>query len=588
MINFNIRKEKTLYLRNHIFRDEQFKIFLLAIIVGVLVAYAAISFRTLFELIQELLFNFPLSISLQNLTKIPWWVLLIVPSLGGLFVGILIHILLPNHKPLGVADVIAAGALNRGRMSLSLTIKGAIINSVSIGVGASVGREGPIIHLGAGFASWIAKKTGLSPALSLTILGCGVASAIGASFNAPIAGVFFALEVVIGHYALHTFTPIVISSVAGTLVSRIHFGDYPAFLIPEYSIASFFEFPAFIFLGIISSIIALFFMKSIFLCEDTINKFNIPTWLRPFFAGIFIGIFSLFLPQTLGTGYAATNAALYSSLSLGFLITLVLAKIMTTAACLGSGFGGGIFSPSIFVGAMLGGAYGIITGNIFPELTSDPGFYALIGMAAVAAPIIGAPISTILIAFELTGEFSAVIASMVAVSISCLICHRISGGSFFTQQLNRQGKTVYGSRLQQILSTQKIKDIMSSDFEIIREKAPLSEIRLIITNSVSGDFIVVDNSENLIGFIDLNSSRSTILNQSLDDIINAKDLAESFNNQVRPDDDISFALEIMEKQGLEYLPVILNNKILGIVHQKDALITYNKTLVAAQAAEHNE
>ena len=141
--------------------------------------------------------------------------------------------------------MIAAGALNRGRISLSLTIKGAIINMLSIGVGASVGREGPIIHLGAGCASWIAKKFGLSPALSLTILGCGVASAIGASFNAPIAGVFFALEVVIGHYALHTFTPIVIASVAGTLVSRIHIGDFPAFIIPEYAIVSFFEFPAF-------------------------------------------------------------------------------------------------------------------------------------------------------------------------------------------------------------------------------------------------------------------------------------------------------------------------------------------------------
>lgn len=583
-----MQKGKTHYLWNHIFKDEQFKIFLLAIIVGILVAYAAISFRLLFELIQELLFNYPLSLSLQNLSNIPWWILLIVPSLGGLFVGILIQTLLQNHKPLGVADVIAAGALNRGRMSLSLTIKGAIINSISIGVGASVGREGPIIHLGAGFASWIAKKTGLSPALSLTILGCGVASAIGASFNAPIAGVFFALEVVIGHYALHTFTPIVISSVAGTIVSRIHFGDYPAFILPEYSIASFFEFPAFILLGILSSIVALFFMKSIFLCEDAIDKLNIPIWLRPFFAGIFIGIIALFLPQTLGIGYAATNAALYSSLSLGLLITLVIAKTMTTAACLGCGFGGGVFSPSIFVGAMLGGAFGMFASSFFPDLASNPGFYALIGMAAVAAPIIGAPISTILIAFELTGEFSAVTAAMVSVSISCLICHRISGGSYFTQQLNRQGKKVYGSRLQQILSTQKVRDIMSYDFEIIKTKTLLSEIRSIISNSTSSDFIVVDESENLIGFVDLNSSRSTILNQNLDKIINAKDLSESFNNQVRPDDEISFALEIMEKQGLEYLPVILNNKILGIVHQKEALITYNKTLVAAQAAEHNE
>ena len=388
-------------------RNNQLILSVLAAAIGVGAAYGAIGFRHLIDLIQLGALGFSSGRVSTLAAALPWWHLVLAPTLGGLAVGIFVRFALTGGRPQGVADVIEATVLRGNRMSLRDGIGAALASAASIGVGASVGREGPVVHLGATIASWVGTRLHLGRSMSLTLLGCGIASGIAASFNGPIAGVFFALEVVIGHYALSAFAPIVVASVIGTIISRIHFGDFLAFVIPPHVIQSFWEFPAFALLGVISALVAMAFMRAIMLVEDPGERSGVPRWLRPAIGGLLVGLIALAFPQVLGVGYEATDAALKQQFSIWLLAALVAAKLAATALSLGLGFGGGVFSPSLVVGAMLGGAFGLAATGLFPELSSGHGVYALVGMGAVAGAVLGAPISTILIVFELTADFEA-------------------------------------------------------------------------------------------------------------------------------------------------------------------------------------
>jgi CIC family chloride channel protein len=350
-------------------RNDQLILSMLAVVIGVFSGLAAIGFRYAIDLVQRLFYGFGGEQVATLAAELPWWHLLLAPALGGLLVGLLIYFVMPGRRPQGVAQVIEASALKGGRMSLTTGLKAAVVSAASIGAGASVGREGPVVHLGASLGGWLAKQLHLGRSLSRTLLGCGVAAAVAASFNAPIAGSFFALEVVVGHYALSAFAPIVIASVTGTLVSRMHYGDFPAFILPDqWVIVSFWEFPAFALLGVVSAVAAIVFMRSVFYTEAVIAKVPIPVWSRPAVAGLLIGVIAVGFPQVLGVGYEATDAALSALYPLWLLVALIVLKTAATAIALGGGFGGGVFSPSLFIGAMVGGSFGVIATQAFPVL----------------------------------------------------------------------------------------------------------------------------------------------------------------------------------------------------------------------------
>ena len=257
--------------RRVIGNDHMILVFL-AMIAGGLAGSAVTLFREFIALIQALLFGSTSERLFVNADALAWWKILLVPVVGGLVVGAVVHFLLPQKRPHGVADVIEASALKGGRMSSRTGLVAALASAISIGTGASVGREGPAVHLGASLAGWMGRRLHLTRSLTRTLLGCGVAAAVAASFNAPIAGALFASEVVIGHYALRAFAPIVIASVAGTAVSRAFFGDFPAFALAETPLASFWEFPAFVGLGVTAGIAAIVFIHTIFSVQQLATK----------------------------------------------------------------------------------------------------------------------------------------------------------------------------------------------------------------------------------------------------------------------------------------------------------------------------
>ncbi|MEO1188902.1 MAG: chloride channel protein, partial [Pseudomonadota bacterium] len=263
------------------------------------------------------------------------WQIVMVPCLGGLVIGLLCRFILPAPQPQGVADVIEANALRNGRMPAPQGLAAAFVSASSIGVGASVGREGPIVHLGAVMASWVAQRLHLSPSLSRTLLGCGVSAGIAAAFNAPIAGVFFALEVVIGHYGLGAFSPVVLASIIGTIITRVHIGDNPAFVLPPDFVASFWEVPAFVLLGVVCSGVAIMLMAGTALMIRLHERVKTPVWVRPMLGGAFVGLIAIRYPEVLGVGYQITDNALFARYTVELMFVMAAAKLIATVISLG-------------------------------------------------------------------------------------------------------------------------------------------------------------------------------------------------------------------------------------------------------------
>ncbi|MDP6788467.1 MAG: chloride channel protein [Rhodospirillales bacterium] len=549
---------------------------------------AIIGFREAIGLFQTVFFTTGserLYLYVQNL---PWWRVLLAPAVGGLIVGALVHRLMPGQRPQAVADVIEAAALRGGRMSARNGMAAALISAVSLGVGASAGREGPAVHLGATFGGWLADRLHLTRSNSRTLLGCGVAAAVAASFNAPIAGALFATEVVVGHYALRAFAPIVIASVTGTVISRVYFGDFPAFALTHSGITSIWEYPAFLGLGVASAITAIAFMRGVGLAAAMAEKSRLPVWLRPAAAGLAIGALAIAFPQVLGVGYGATEAALKVVFPFWLLVALLFAKVAATALCLGFRFGGGVFSPSLVIGAMLGGAYGFAVTALMPALSSGPGAYTIVGMGAVASAVLGAPISTTLIIFEMTGDYALTVAVMVAVVVASVITQNFYGQSFFAKQLEQRGYDLKEGFESALLRALDVSQVMAHDSGIVRPETNLPTVRARLQASAAGQLFVVDEGGRLFGTITLADLSEAAFDQAVDTLINAGDVARPTPSTLTAGDDLETALKLFRSTGEPHIAVVEDADtlvFLGCVHERDVMNAYNRALVESRREE---
>ncbi len=578
---------KALMRVRRVVRNDQLILSILAMVVGSAVGGAVILFREGIDLFQKLFFqSSPEALNLAA-AALPWWQVMLVPTAGGLLVGLFVYHFMPDRRPHGLADAIEASALRGGRMSGTAGLKAAFVSALSIGAGASVGREGPAVHLGASLGGWLSKRLHLTRSLSRTLLGCGAAAAVAASFNAPLAGALFANEVVIGHYALRTFAPVVIASVTGTAISRIYFGAYPAFVIEKNVIASLWEFPAFVGLGIIGGIVAIILIRGIGVAGNLSEKVPGPVWLRPAIAGLMVGAIAIVFPQVMGVGYGATSQALGGHLLLWVLIGVAVAKILATSLSLGFGFGGGIFSPSLMIGAMVGGAYGMIATQIFPEYSSGSGVYTIIGMGAVASAVLGAPISTTLIVFEMTGDWELTTAVVISVVVASVVTQQIFGKTFFIWQLEKRGLDIQGGLEAVHLRSVRVIQVMSQDSEVVSVKTKLQGVREHLQRSRLGQLFVLQDDE-LVGTVTLADLREMAFDHEFDHLVNASDVARAHPPVLSADDDLATALKMMHDTGEEHIAVVKDTKsmkFLGCVHERDVMESYNNALIESRREE---
>jgi CIC family chloride channel protein len=422
---------------------DEVQFWLIALFMGILGGLAAVGFRKAISLLQTMVYGTDDLMLASHAQTLSWQVLFFTPIVGGLIVGIILHYTSETKRAGSVAEVIEGAALHDGRVPIKGGLGSAAASLITLSTGGSSGREGPVVHLSAVISSWICSVIRADGVTARDLLGCAVAAAVSASFNAPIAGALFALEVVLRHFAVHAFAPIVIASVAGAIIGRLTFGDMTEFSLPTETMLSFYvELPAFLLLGLVCGVVAVVVMKAIFWADDVgthiQEKTKLPGWARPALAGVLLGFLALGSPHIIGAGYETTSAALTGNLLFGTAVVYTLIKAVAVAITMAGRMGGGIFSPSLMIGAMTGLAFGYVATSILPSVSGSETLYALAGMGAVAAAVLGAPISTTLIVFELTGDWQTGLAVMVAVSMSTALASRLVDRSFFLTQLERR------------------------------------------------------------------------------------------------------------------------------------------------------
>ncbi|WP_109667784.1 chloride channel protein [Roseicyclus mahoneyensis] len=529
----------------------QIQFWLIALLIGIAAGFAALFFRKGINWLQETLYGVEDVRLLHSFAEsLPWYLILLIPVCGGLVVGLILHWFTPDGRARSVADVIEGAALADGRVEHRAGLASALASMITLGSGGSSGREGPVVHLAAVISSWVSGKIKADGITARDLMGCAVAAAVSASFNAPIAGALFALEVVLRHSAVHAFAPIAIASVAGTVINRLEFGGVTEYTLGGDGALQFYaELPAFLILGLLCGLVATVFMRTVFWAEDMGNLVQrltgLPRWLRPAFAGLLLGALAIWFPHIIGVGYQTTEAALTGELLLWEAVVFTILKVIAVAITIGGRMGGGIFSPSLMIGAMTGLAFGIVATSVFPDNSGEGTLYALAGMGAVAAAVLGAPISTTLIVFELTGDWQTGLAVMVAVSMSTALSSRLVDRSFFLTQLERRNIHLAAGPQAYLLAMFRVGKVMRPmDHE---NAAPHDRLLTLIEQGI---------------YTDTNAT-------------------------------LERALPIFERTGLDFVPVVQlapgdgPPALEGALFHVDALKAYNRALAATAAEEHS-
>ena len=561
--------------------DEHTIMVALGIMVGVAGGYGAVGFRYLINFIQSLAYGSPAEL-LDVVRSIPWYMRIAIPAIGGLIVGPIVYFFAREAKGHGVPEVMYAVALKQGIIRKRIVFIKAFVSAVCIGTGGSVGREGPIVQIGSAVGSTLGQLFNVSANRMRTLVGCGAAAGIAATFNAPIAGSIFALEIILGEFEIASFSPIIISAVSATAVSRHYLGDVPAFILPEYILHSPLEFPLYAILGVFCALVAVGFTLFLYRAEDAWDAVKFPEYLKAVLGGLIMGTMGLVFPQILGVGYGAIDLALMVKLSWWFMGLLVLMKILATSITIGSGGSGGIFAPSLFMGAMAGGAFGAVVHYFFPSVAASAGAYAVVGMGAVVAATTHGPLQAILIIFEMTGNYTIILPLMITCIISCLVARRLCGESIYTFKLIRRGINIRGGKEVNILSSMPVENVMYHTVEMVPESLNLKQFAEKLPQSRSNNFVVVNDKEEMTGVLTFLDYYDNLFNGNIDDRMVVKDIMTPDVVTVTIEDNLATALEKITAEDFSILPVVSPDdplKMLGILTRRDILEAYEQAVI---------
>ena len=553
----------------------------LAVIVGIAAGFGAVGFRYLINFIQMIAYGSSDEL-LGIISSVPWYMRIVIPAAGGLIVGPLVYFFAREAKGHGVPEVMEAVALRGGVIRKRIVAIKTLASAISIATGGSVGREGPIVQIGSAIGSVVGQLINTSADRMRTLVGCGAAAGIAATFNAPIAGSMFALEIILGDFGVATFSPIVISSVTATAISRHFLGDYPAFIVPGYELVSVWEFPLYMTLGLVCAIIARLFIKVLYLAEDTFDRVRFPEYLKAAVGGVMLGSMGLLFPHILGVGYGAIDLSLAQELSWWLLLMLIGIKILATSITIGSGGSGGIFAPSLFLGAMTGGAFGILVNYFFPNITASSGAYAIVGMAAIVSATTHGPLTAILMLFEMTGEYKIILPLMITCIISSLVIRNLSRESIYTLKLLRRGVNIREGREVNVLKSISVKDVMNPDVETVTEGMNLDEISERVTKSRYNSFPMLDHTGKLTGILSFNDYRDAIFNKDLRGLVIARDLATKNLVTVTMENNLYDALELITQKDFSIMPVVSSkdaSQLMGVLSRRDIIGAYDKTVI---------
>ncbi len=529
-----------------------------------------------------------------------------IPAIGGLIAGPIIAFFSQEAKGHGVPEVMEAIALRGGRIRPRVVVAKVAASASCIGTGGSAGREGPIVQVGAALGSSVAQWLHFSEGRIRNLVACGAAAGIAATFNAPIAGVVFALEIILGELAIADLSSVVLSAITASTVARAFLGSDPAFKIPLYSVQNPAEILLYLLLGAVSAVVGVMFIRTLYFFEDVFDKWRWPDYLKPAIGGLLLGLMGYLYPQVLGLGFVpeeelnlgiipsqniphvfgagfpVIELALLGKISIGLLLTLIFLKVLATSLTLGSGNSGGVFAPGLFMGAMTGGSFGWIAHYIFPNLAAGPGPYATVGMAAVFAAAARAPLTAILIVFEMTDDYRILLPLMGAVIVSVVIAQSIHPESIYTLKLVRRGIRLFRGRDIDVMAAVTVAEVMDKAPLTVTADMSLKDLVAMFNRTNSHGFPVLDKEGNLCGIVSLRDFRRVFTPGEPIPDLTVHDIASHNPVTAFPDERLSEVLPRMAPRDLSRVPVVSREdpkKLVGVIRRHNIIRAYEMGLV---------
>jgi CIC family chloride channel protein len=566
--------------------NEDTVILIAASVVGIIGGFGAVGFRSLIKLVQTIAIGDSSNI-LQSVGALPWYTKLMLPSIGGLIVGPLIYFFGRETRGHGVPEVMEAVALRGGKIRSRVMPLKAFVSAVTIGTGGSVGREGPIVQIGSSLGSTFGQWFGVSQDRLKVLVACGAASGIAATFNAPIAGVMFSVEIILGNYAITTLVPLIMSSVMATIVGRWYFGDIPAFEIPHYSLGNPWEIGPYILLGVATGAMAVVFVRLLYSLEDLADKLPIRSWIKTPLVLFLMGLMVLCVPHVYGVGYDTITAVLKAEVAWSMLLFLIPAKMFATSITLAGGGSGGVFAPSLLLGAVFGGLFGEVVHFFVPDIVASSGAYAVVGMSAMAAGTTHAPITAFLLIFEMTGDYKLILPLMLCSILASFVASALKRDSIYTMKLSRRGVDVSRGMEVSIMQATKVKEVMNRDMVIFNERTGFNDLLQKVINANEACYYVVNDQEELQGSFNVHDVKEVLNEKSLAGLVVAKDIMSlSASASIEMGATLAQCMRKFSIYETEELPVVENedaNKLIGKVGRRDIINVYNREILCQES-----
>ncbi|MAU08881.1 MAG: chloride channel protein [Anaerolineaceae bacterium] len=591
-MNFTRSKNALKHIFSRLEISEDTFLIITAILVGLGVGVGAIILHHLIEAVEWVGYTW-LPEVLSGLGKA---YVIIFPAIAGLIVGCLVYFFAQEAKGHGVPEVMEAVALKGGRIRPIVAIIKSVASALTIGSGGSAGREGPIVQIGSALGSTLGQKLNLSSDRVRNLVACGAAGGIAATFNAPIAGVIFALEIILGEFSVRYLSTVVLASVVASVVGRSAFGNTPAFVLPmEYGVRTVWEFAFYPILGLLAALVGVVFVRLLYWTEDLFDNWKgFPEWGKPSIGAILLGILALAypsvtgitwdeVPQIFSVGYEIIEGALSNELALGVVGALMVLKLLATSLTLGSGSSGGVFAPALFMGAMLGAGFELVISSIFPDIVAPAGAYALVGMAAVFAASAHAPITAIIMLTELTDDHRIILPLMLTVIVATLAARiMLNKQSIYTLKLTRRGIHLQQGRDVDIMHGVLVNEVMSTQVHSVTVGMTLDELSNAFIQTHHHGLAVLDKEGALWGVVTVSDlDRALARNLPGDTDISQictrrPDLLVAY-----PDETIGDALYRLGRRGLGRIPVVSRDdpdRLLGIIRRSNIVTAYNLAL----------
>lgn len=545
-----------------------------SLLVGLFTGVSVWLFKFLFQTLQRILY-----------LQITGWVVILIPVVGGLLVSIITIRWIGNEKLHGTAAIMQAVALSGGRLHYEKTPVKTLAAVLSIGTGASVGPEDPSVQIGSSIGSLFGQLFRQPEDRIRTLVAAGAASAIAAAFNAPIAGVFFALEIILGEIGAGTLGMVLIASVTSSVFTQAVSGNSPAFLVPAYDFVSMLEIPLYLVLGLLAGPISAAYVHLVYLFQDVFSRWHVSRYVKTVSAGLVIGLVGYFFPQSLGVGYETIGAVLnQTQTGVTLILILLTTKLILTPVSIGGGFVGGVFAPSLFLGSMLGGAFGWTASAVFPGLGLHPAAFALVGMAAVLAGAVHAPLTAILLLFEMTNDYRIILPLMFAVAVSLIVSQKLQKDSVYNLGLARHGIRLDRGRDLEVLSGLTVDEVMCRQTDVLDENLTRQQAVDHLTASHHHGLPVVDSENHLTGILTLQDLKDSGSGTVAD--LCTREVEVAF-----PDERLSMALRRMSLRNVGRLPVVARDdprRLVGILRRSDIIQSYELALTRRTARRHRE